>query len=122
MSGPGFFGPTPYVPPLSAPGAHPLADPHDGAGRDDHHAELPDGRPRNLLGDGAAIAALVGVVAVWALQDSFYLVGFIISGIAFVGGAIALFVPAKRRMSAIAALLIGAFPFLFTAARLVFQF
>lgn len=108
------------VPPLSAPGPHPLADPS--VGSDDHHSELPEGRSRNLPGNIAFVLALVGVVLVWALQDSLYLIGFVVSGTAFVTGAIAVFLPGRRRASAIAALAIGAVPFLFTAARIAFGF
>jgi hypothetical protein len=107
---------------VSAEGNQRLADPHDGAGWDDHHFELPQGKRQNLLGNIAALAALVGLVAVWALQDSVYVVGFVISGLAFVAGAIALFLPGRRRNMALAGVLIGAFPFLFTLARFVFHF
>ena len=110
----------PFIPPLAGQGAYPLADP--AVGTDDHHAELPPGKRRNLLGNIAVIASLVGGVLVWALQDSLYLVGFVVSGAAFVMAAIALFLPERRRTSPIAALAIGAAPFLFTAARLLFHF
>jgi hypothetical protein len=120
MSGSGGLGQSPYIPPLAGQGTHPLADPS--VGSDDHHAELPEGRPRNLLGNVALLTALAGVVLVWALQDSLVLIGFVVSGAAFVAGAIALFLPGRRRTSAIAALVIGAAPFLFTAARVLLGF
>ncbi len=104
----------------SAPEAHPLADPH--LGQDDHLSELPAGKPRNALGDAATVGALVGVVLVWALQDSIFLVGFIVSGIAFVAGVAALFLRGRRRATALAGVLIGAFPFLFTLARFIWHF
>jgi hypothetical protein len=110
----------PYIPPLAGQGTHPLADPH--VGTDDHHSELPDGRARNVVGNVALVAALVGVVLVWALQDSLYLIGFGVSGVAVLTGAIAVVQKGKRRMFAVDAIVIGALPFLFTAARLVFGF
>jgi hypothetical protein len=105
---------------LSDPEPQTLADPP--VDQHDHRSELPEGKPRNRLGDAATLAALLGVVLVWALQDSFYVIGFIISGLACVAGAIALFMPGRRRAFAVTAVLIGALPFLFTIARLAFHF
>jgi hypothetical protein len=109
-----------YVPPLAGQGTHPLPDPHIGS--DDHHSEVPDGASRNVPGNVALVAALVGLAAVWALQDSLDLIGFGLSGIALVTGGIAVLLPGRRRASAVGALVVGAAPFLFTAARLVLGF
>ncbi|CAN5335033.1 hypothetical protein BH11ACT3_BH11ACT3_18930 [soil metagenome] len=109
-------------PPPSAAGAPPLADPRAGAGWDDPRHDLPSGKPQSLLGNIAAIAAVVGVVLVWALQDSLYVIGFTLGGAAIVLGVVAVFSRRNRRTAAIAAIVIGAMPFLFTALRLVVGF
>jgi hypothetical protein len=113
-------GLTLYTPSRPAADNGMVAHPH--VGSDDHQFELAESAPRNRLGDAALLAALVGVVLVWALQDSVYLVGFIVSGLAFLAAAVALFLPRRRRAFAVGGLVIGALPFLFTLARALFGF
>ncbi len=115
----GIIGNGPQGPLHSGPAPYLLHDAGSGPARDDPRHDLPEGKPRNLLGNIACIAAVVGVFLVWALQGSAYLVGFAVSGAAIVMGTAALFTTQKRRTSAVAAVVIGFVPFAFTAIRVL---